>query len=66
MQPHISHDLQDEMLEAKTRWFKSLSIEERMEFLCNLVDMILEVNPHFIERLYAQPITRNICVLSKA
>jgi len=66
MQMHVSHDLQDETIESKARWFKSLSIEERMDFLCNLVDMILETNPRFIERLYAQPTTGSVLVLSKA
>ncbi len=32
----ISHDRQDESLEAKVRWFQSLSIDERMQVFCEL------------------------------
>lgn len=45
----ISHDRADESMEAKARWFQTLSIEERLEFLCELVDMALEVRPQLAE-----------------
>lgn len=34
---------------AKSRWFQTLSIEERLEFMCELVDMALEVRPKLAE-----------------
>lgn len=45
----ISHDRADESMAAKARWFQTLSTEERLEFLCELVDMALEVRPQLAE-----------------
>ncbi len=42
---YISHDRKEESIEAKARWFQSLSFEERMEALCYLTDIALEINP---------------------
>ena len=41
----ISHDWQDETLEAKARWFQSLSPPERLDMFFSLMDLILEINP---------------------
>lgn len=38
MQPRVSHDRAGESLEAKTRWFRSLPLKERMELLCRATD----------------------------
>ena len=66
MELTISHDFRDESLESKAKWFKSLSVEERMDFLCEIFDMILETNPRFIKRIHAQPTSRRVRVLTKA
>jgi hypothetical protein len=50
MKKEVSHSLEDETIEAKTRWFKSLSISERMDMLCFFTDMILDNNPKIIEK----------------
>ena len=36
----ISHDYQEETIEAKARWFQALSLAERMELLCLFTDLI--------------------------
>jgi len=36
-------------MEAKARWFQSLSLEERMDLLCEFTDMVLENNPNIAE-----------------
>jgi transcriptional regulator with XRE-family HTH domain len=41
----ISTGRSAETPEAKARWFQSLSLEERMELLCNYADLILENRP---------------------
>jgi hypothetical protein len=46
----ISHDRREESLEAKARWFQTLSLAERMDLLCAFTDMILSVNPEIVER----------------
>lgn len=44
----VSHDLLEETIEAKARWFRSLSLEERMEVFCQLTNLVLENNPEII------------------
>ena len=65
MRPDISHSRWDESYDAKAEWFRSLSIEERMELLCSFTDLILELNPKIVEKKDAQPVKGNIRVLSK-
>lgn len=66
MRKSISHDRNDESMEAKTRWFQSLSLEERMEMLCDFTEMALTVNPSIQDERYAQPIEGRIRVVEKA
>lgn len=65
MNPSISHDRQEETPEAKALWFQSLSIEERMDYLCFFTDLILRVNPQIVESKDAQPTSDHIRVISK-
>jgi hypothetical protein len=60
----VSHDFREETIEAKGRWFQSLTLEERMEMLCEFTDLILSVNPNIVNQKDAQPITGRILVLS--
>jgi hypothetical protein len=62
----ITHDRQAETIEAKARWFQSLSIEERAELLNSYTDLILEVNPQIAEQKRAQPVEGRIRIVSKA
>jgi hypothetical protein len=64
MVPMVGHDRQQETMEAKTRWFKSLSLAERMEMFCSFVDLALSANPHVKDRGRAQPVAGRIQVLS--
>lgn len=65
VQRAVSHDRQEETLEAKARWFQSLSLAERMEMLCIFTDLALSVNPKIVEQRDAQPIAGRVQVLSK-
>ena len=58
-------------MEAKTRWFRSLSIADRMDVFCSFTDLALSVNPKLSvrridgkDRNYAQPIAGRIQILS--
>jgi hypothetical protein len=64
MTPAIGHDRQQESMEAKTRWFRSLSLAERMEVFCSFTDLALSVNPSLKDRTHAQPVAGRIQVLS--
>jgi len=35
----ISHDIHDESIEAKVRWFRALPMSERMEIFCDYIDL---------------------------
>ena len=61
----VSHDRKEETLEAKTRWFQSLSLKERAELLCEFTDLILFTNPAIVEQKDAQPVEGRILVLSE-
>jgi len=60
----ISHDRQEETLEAKVYWFRSLSLAERMEMLCLFTELILAANPKVLEQRNAQPVAGRVRVLS--
>ena len=61
----ISHDIAEETIEAKTRWFRSLKLEERMELLCSFTDLALEINPRLAGGRDAQPTQGRVQVLSE-
>ena len=65
METFISHNRQDESVEAKARWFQSLSLQERMDLLCSFTDLILEINPKIADQKHAQPVKGRVLVLSK-
>ena len=61
----ISHNRSDESVEAKARWFQSLSLVERMDMLCFFTDLILDNNPKIVEKKDAQPTWGSFRVLSQ-
>ena len=65
MNGSISHDRSEETSEAKVRWFRSLSLLERMEMLCEFTDLALSVNPQLQEKKHAEPIAGRVQVLSR-
>lgn len=65
MDKAISHDRYDESTEAKARWFRSLTVSERMEMLCSFTDLALTADPSLQERKHAQSVTGRIQIISK-
>jgi len=66
MDSPISHDRKEESIEAKARWFQSLTLEERMELLCQFTEMILSANPKIMEQKDAQPIKGRVLLVDFA
>jgi hypothetical protein len=64
MTPTVEHDRQQETIEAKARWFVSLSMAERMDIFCSFTDIALSVNPGLKDRKHAKPIAGRIQILS--
>jgi hypothetical protein len=62
----VTHDRDEESMEAKARWFQSLSLSDRMDLLCAFTDLALSVNPTLQEHKHAQPVAGRIQVLSAA
>jgi hypothetical protein len=61
----ISHNRNEEAIEAKVQWFRGLPISERMEMLCNFTDLALELNPDLTGNKDAQPIKRRVRIISE-
>jgi acyl-CoA reductase-like NAD-dependent aldehyde dehydrogenase len=61
----ISHSFADESIDAKAKWFKALSIEERMKILVAFTNLILENNPEIAKKKHVRPASDRIRVLSK-
>jgi hypothetical protein len=59
-----SHDWAQESDREKARWFRSLTREERMDYLCAITDLILENNPGIADvKRHAQPASQSVRVL---
>jgi hypothetical protein len=65
MTTKISHDLKEESIESKTRWFRSLTLPERMDIFCAFTDFALEINPTLPDLKDAQPTQGRIQILPK-
>jgi hypothetical protein len=61
----ISHTFEDETIEAKTRWFRSLPLSERMDLMCEFIELALAVNPDLMEKKDAEPVKGRIQVIEK-
>ena len=66
MNKSITHDRREESIEAKTRWFRSLPLSERMEMFCSFTDMALTLNPDLADKKDAQQTERRIRIISAA
>jgi hypothetical protein len=64
MNEAVTHDRGEESIEAKTRWFRSLPLSERMEMFCSFTDMALTLNPDLADEKDAQQTGRRIRVIS--
>ena len=51
-------------MEAKTRWFCTLSILDRIEMLCSFTDIALTINPGIQDKRNVKSITGRIQILS--
>jgi len=65
MSHKISHSWADETPEAKALWFRSLSLEERMEIFVAFTDLALELNPNLPDQKDAEQTQRGIRIISE-
>ena len=64
MNGSVSHDIRDESLEAKARWFQSLALEERMDMFVAFTNLILENNPDIVKQKPLPPPSDRVRVIS--
>jgi hypothetical protein len=66
MNAKVTHNRAEETIEAKTLWFRSLTLAERMEMLCAFTELLLVTNPRIVEQRDAQPVEGRVLVLTSA
>ena len=66
MNLQISHSPKDETIEAKVRWFRSLSLSERMNLLCSFTDLALDINPQLSDKKHAEQTEGRIQIITAA
>ena len=62
----VSHSREQETAASKALWFQSLSLTERMDYLCSVTDLILENNQNVVNKKNAQSTSGRVRVLSIA
>lgn len=65
MKESVSHSFADESVAAKAKWFRGLSIEERMNVFVAFTRLILENNPEVAKKKHVRPASNRVRVLSK-
>ena len=66
MEKKVLHDFQAETIDEKTRWFRSLKIEERANNLIMFTEMALALNPELGMKKDVKPLQGRVLVLSKS
>lgn len=66
MDATLTHDRTEETIEAKTLWFRSLSLAEQMEIFCAFTELLLMTNPQIVEQKNAEPVEGRVRVLTAA
>jgi hypothetical protein len=64
MSKSVSHSFADESIDAKARWFRNLSIEERMRMFVAFTNLILENNPEIAKKKHVRTASDRIRILS--
>jgi len=59
----VSHDRGDEDLDAKAKWFQSLTVNERMDVFVEMMDLIIGLNPSILEERDAESVPGRVRVL---
>lgn len=63
--PPVSHDRQQEDLTAKAAWFNTLTVEERLNWLVEITELALALNPNIGDKKHVEPVEGRIRVLSR-
>jgi hypothetical protein len=61
----VSFDMEQESPVANARWFQSLSLQERMDLLCEYTDLILSVQARIADLKDAEQASNRIRILTR-
>ena len=64
MEERVTNGRNEESTEAKARWFQSLSLVERMDYLCAVTDLVFQTNPQIARKKHVESITGRVRVLT--
>jgi hypothetical protein len=64
MKESVSHSFADESIDAKAKWFRTLSIEERMAVFVAFTNLILENNPSIVNRKGVRPALKDVRIFA--
>ena len=65
MKKKVTYDFKEESIEAKARWFRNLTMKERIQNLCDFTELALAINPKVGEKKIDKSFTGRIQILSK-
>ena len=63
MKLEVLHGWEAKTPEAKARWFRSLTVEERLETFCEFYELAVTLNPGLREKKHAQRFEGRVRVL---
>ena len=59
----VHHGWEHETIEAKARWFQSLSAEDRLDLLWEFMEMIRSASPSLLEKRNAEQSAKGVRIL---
>ena len=65
MKKKVTYDFNEESIEAKVRWFRNLTMKERIQNLCDFTELALSINPKVGEKKIDKSFTGRIQILSR-
>jgi hypothetical protein len=63
LEPMVTHSREAETLKAKAKWFQLLSLEERMQYLCDVTEMVFDRHPNIARDRHAYSTSGRIQIL---
>lgn len=66
MNPQVLVGREHESMEAKTRWFSALTLEQRMRVIADTTDLLVAINPNLLKKEYAEPARPGVQVIKGA
>jgi hypothetical protein len=63
LEPKVIQSREAETIQAKALWFKSLTVEERLDIFCEITEMALALHPELAQGTHVTPLPANTQVI---